>query len=127
VTLPAPDGRTFTARLQQLFAERPNPATGRRWPDDQVAAAVGLSKAAVWNLRTGRTANPSMDTVAGLARFFGVAPSFFFDDYDGDAQMRALMADLGVRSIAARAADLSPKGREAVLGVLDEIRRLEGK
>lgn len=39
-----------------------------------VADAVGVSKAHIWELEKGRTANPSFDLVQKLAAFFGVTP-----------------------------------------------------
>ena len=39
-----------------------------------VADAVGVSKAHIWELEKGRTANPSFDLVQKLAKFFGVTP-----------------------------------------------------
>jgi transcriptional regulator with XRE-family HTH domain len=39
-----------------------------------VAAAVGVSKAHIWELEKGRTANPSFELVQKLAKFFGVSP-----------------------------------------------------
>lgn len=126
-TNPAPDG-TFTTRLQRLFVERPNPRTRRPYSDEHVGAATGLSKTQVWNLRTGRATNPSMETIAGLASFFGVTPGYFFSTSDtGDAELDALLTDSGARRIAARAADLSPAGQEMILSVLDQIRRMEGR
>lgn len=39
----------------------------------QVADAAGVSKAHVWELEKGRSANPSFDLVRKLARHFGVS------------------------------------------------------
>ena len=39
----------------------------------QVADAVGVSKAHIWELEKGRSANPSFDLVRSLARHFGVS------------------------------------------------------
>ena len=39
----------------------------------QVADAVGVSKAHIWELEKGRTSNPSFELVQKLARHFGVS------------------------------------------------------
>mgnify|MGYP001766052712 CR=1 FL=1 len=50
----------------------------------QVADAVGVSKAHIWELEKGRTANPSIALVKGLAGHFGVT----IDDLVGEAPQR---------------------------------------
>ncbi len=40
-----------------------------------VADAVGVSKAHIWELEKGRTANPSFELVQKLAAYFGVTPN----------------------------------------------------
>lgn len=131
-----PHPSLFTRRLQQLFTERLNPGTGRPFSDEHVGSAIGMSKAAVWNLRTGRADNPSLTTIARLAAFFGVVPGWFFTDpgrspdpatpaADPDAELRVLLADAGVRNIAARASQLSDAGRQTIEDILDAISRRE--
>ena len=46
----------------------------------QVADAIGVSKAHIWELEKGRSANPSFDLVRRLAKHFGVG----FDVLTGD-------------------------------------------
>lgn len=50
----------------------------------QVADAVGVSKAHIWELEKGRSANPSIALVKALAAHFGVT----IDDLVGDAPQR---------------------------------------
>ncbi len=45
----------------------------------QVADAVGVSKAHIWELEKGRTENPSMALVTRLADYFGVINPHYFD------------------------------------------------
>jgi transcriptional regulator with XRE-family HTH domain len=47
---------------------------GARRSLQQVADAVGVSKAHIWELEKGRTANPSFDLVQKLATYYGVTP-----------------------------------------------------
>ena len=48
----------------------------------QVADAVGVSKAHVWELEKGRSANPSFDLVRKLAAHFGVSIDVLAGDGD---------------------------------------------
>lgn len=53
----------------------------------QLADAVGASKAHVWELETGRAKNPSMELVDAIAKALGVSVSFLVDENppaDGD-------------------------------------------
>lgn len=54
-----------------------------------VAEAVGVSKAHIWELEKGRTNNPSMGLVTRLADHFGVSVSFLVDEdmEDPDAEV----------------------------------------
>ena len=47
-----------------------------------VADAVGVSKAHIWELEKGRTANPSFDLVQKLATYFGVTPDMLIGTKD---------------------------------------------
>lgn len=46
----------------------------------QVADAIGASKAHVWELETGRSQNPSVDLVRRLASHFSVTMSWFLGE-----------------------------------------------
>ena len=50
----------------------------------QVADAVGVSKAHIWELEKGRTDNPAMALVVRLADHFGVSVSFLVDEVKPD-------------------------------------------
>ena len=63
-----------------------------------VADAVGISKAHVWNLEKGTTANPSMELVIKLAEFFRVRVTDLVGENpegeDQPAEMVAMFRDL---------------------------------
>ena len=60
----------------------------------QVADAVGVSKAHIWELEKGRTDNPSMALVTRLADHFGVSVSFLVGEEveapDADAELQRM-------------------------------------
>jgi len=108
-------------------------ALGRRITDlrlekgeslQQVADAVGVSKAHVWELEKGRTDNPSMALVTRLADHFGVSVSFLV----GEA-VEASDADVELQRMFRQASALDDRERrilDAMLKSLLESRAAAG-
>lgn len=84
----------------------------------QVADAVGISKAHVFNLEKGITANPSMDLVKKLAELFRVRVSDLVGENpeaeDQPAEMVAMFRDLK---------RLAPEDRETIQMMMDTLKR----
>jgi transcriptional regulator with XRE-family HTH domain len=111
---------------------------GRPWTNDEVAAeikksapTVKVSGAYLSAIRNGKRLQPSHDLLIALAKFFGVAPAYFFDPDGADRISRQLAAldelrQAGVRSIALRAIGLPTDSMDAVTAVLDQMRKLQG-
>jgi transcriptional regulator with XRE-family HTH domain len=78
----------------------------------QVADAVGVSKAHIWELEKGRSDNPSMNLVTRLADHFGVSVSLLVGEDAG-----APDADPVLQRMFRQAADLTPRERE----ILDDM------
>jgi transcriptional regulator with XRE-family HTH domain len=121
-------------RLDRLF--RTMHPTGRaEYTYDEVASAIResgtmISHTYVWQLRKGLRDNPTMRHLEGLARFFGVPTSYFLDEdtaeIDAQLQLLAALREAPVRTIALRAADLSPAGLAAIQAMVEHARSLEG-
>lgn len=77
-----------------------------------VAEAVGVSKAHVWELEKGRTDNPSMALVTRLADHFGVSIRYLVGE-DIDAKD----ADEHLARMFRQAGELEPEDRE----ILDDM------
>ena len=81
----------LAARLNALRRER-----GESLQD--VADAVGVSKAHVWELEKGRSANPSFDLVRRLAAHFAVTTEALLGEAEipdaGDLQLQRLHRDI---------------------------------
>jgi transcriptional regulator with XRE-family HTH domain len=91
---------------------------------------VPISHTYIWQLRTGRRTNPTIQHLTALAAFFGVPVAYFLDEPDGarveqDLELLTAMKQAGVTEIALRAARLSPGSRSTVKDMLDQIWRLE--
>lgn len=69
--------------------------------------------------------------VLHLASMFGVKPDYFYDDdfaEDTDQQLELIAAlrDSGVERIATRSMGLSPDGLDAVEGLIEHLRKVDG-
>jgi hypothetical protein len=103
------------ARLAQLIRE----STGRT-----------ISGTYLWELATGRKRNVTLEQLAVLAEFFGVPLEYFVNDEASrrvDAQLKLAIAlrDTKVRSLALRAEGLSSASLDALLTIVNEVRRVE--
>jgi transcriptional regulator with XRE-family HTH domain len=127
---------TLAERIDCLFRTHRSPR-GREYTYREVADGVTalngvtLSAAYLWQLRTGAKDNPSSNHLAALARFFNVAPSYFFDDELTnlpEAELRLLAATKhGLpRAAASNLAGLSDESLGAVLALARRLRELEG-
>ncbi|ONI81940.1 hypothetical protein ALI22I_37795 [Saccharothrix sp. ALI-22-I] len=127
-------GGSLADKLNRLFS------TVRKHGDAEhsnsaVAAAiteqgVPISHTYIWQLRTGRRDNPSIQHLTALAKFFGVPVAYFLDEeesakVDRDLELLATLRDAGVTEIALRAADLSAGSREAVNDLVAQLWKLE--
>jgi transcriptional regulator with XRE-family HTH domain len=61
-----------------------------------VAGAVNSSKAHIWEIEQGRSKNPSMDLLNGLADYFNVSVSYLVGENpdEGEAELVAMYRDL---------------------------------
>ncbi|MGD1926283.1 MAG: helix-turn-helix domain-containing protein [Paracoccaceae bacterium] len=79
----------------------------------QVAEAVGVSKAHIWELEKDRTNNPSIGLVTRLADHFGVTVSYLAGE-DIEAQDE----DVQLQRMFRQAKDLDPQDRETLDALL---------
>tara|TARA_R110000868_G_scaffold263125_9_gene521748 strand:- start:1189 stop:1827 length:639 start_codon:yes stop_codon:yes gene_type:complete len=77
-----------------------------------VASAVGVSKAHIWELEKGKTDNPSMGLVQRLADHFGVSVTFMVDE-----DIEAPDADTDLQRMFRQAKKLNDRERK----ILDEM------
>lgn len=135
--------RSLAGKLTHLYsATLPASRKNRPYTDREVAAAIceqgtDVSASYLNLLRTGRKTNPTMRHLAGLARFFGVPPAYFFDDVtasrvDAELERLADMRDLKealstpeVQAIALKARGLSDASLRRLGDIIDHVRALE--
>lgn len=90
-----------------------------------------ISAAYLSALRTGQKREPSSRRLSAIAEFFGVQVGYFSDDDVAartNEQLEALaaMRDGDVRTLALRAAELSPRALKAILQIVESTRAAEG-
>jgi transcriptional regulator with XRE-family HTH domain len=93
--------------------------------------AATISPTYIWQLRKGLRDNPTKKHLEALADFFGVNPTYFFDDeaakrIDTELDLLATLRDSGVRQLALRAFGLSPETLDSITHMVERARDLEG-
>ncbi|MEU8232638.1 helix-turn-helix domain-containing protein [Actinoplanes sp. NPDC048967] len=91
---------------------------------------IQISHTYIWQLRTGRRTNPTVQHLKGLATYFGVPMAYFLDDGEArkiDSQLALLgtLRDAKVKEIALRAADVSPSSRDTIGELVRKVWELE--
>jgi len=140
---PHPDA-PLARRLSHLFRTA-HPADREGYSPAEVAAAINeaagervTSGTYLWQLKTGRRDNPTIKVILGLAEFFRVSPTYFFEDAavgrgELPPEMVAALQDDAVRDIALRAAGLSEVSLKVIAETVilarerDEARRRAGR
>ena len=118
---------TLAAKLDRLF-RTVRPAGRGEYTYEEVASAirergVGISHTYIWQLRKGARDNPTKRHLEALAEFFGVEAA---QRIDGQLELLAALRDNAVRTVALRAAGLSEPSLEAIRGMIEHARRIEG-
>jgi transcriptional regulator with XRE-family HTH domain len=93
-------------------------------------AGGAITSTSIWKLRTGRTRNPSLKTLQALSAAFGVPVAYFFIEEvteDGiPAYLQQYREEKMVAQIALRARDLDDNGKQAILDMINYVRRVQG-
>lgn len=126
---------TLAERLNHLI-QTVHPAGRKAYSLEEIAKAITeagtpISAQYLWLLRRGDRTNPTKRHMEALAKFFGVPPAYFLDpdlarETDAQLGILAAMRDAQVRSVALRAAGLSPDTLAAIQSIIEGARRLEG-
>jgi transcriptional regulator with XRE-family HTH domain len=93
-------------------------------------AGGATSSTTIWKLRTGRTQNPSLKTLQALGTAFQVPVSYFFveevTEDDIPAYLQQYHDEKMEEQIALRAKDLDDDGKQAILDMINYVRRVQG-
>jgi transcriptional regulator with XRE-family HTH domain len=135
--------RSLADKLNHLFGNK-TLRNGQEYSNEQVAAAISedgevkISQSYIWQLRKSKKDNPTFKHLQGLAKFFGVPVSYFFDDEVTDrvdqqleslkseqARLNEIASGSDAQLMALRAGELSPHRRRLVMDLLDVVYREE--
>jgi transcriptional regulator with XRE-family HTH domain len=118
---------SISGRLDRLFKQlRPEPSYMAVAEAVRADQGVSISHTYIWQLRTGRRDNPTIQHLTALATYFGVPVSYFLDDdqtarIDSQLDLLRTMRDAGVTELALRAADVSPRGRDTISELIQRV------
>src|SRR6266487_1605959 len=128
------DLRTLADRINWLVATV-HPTGRGPYSNYEIATLIEqvtgekVSHNAVWKLRNGQAANPTMRLVDALAAAFGVPPGFFFGQHDiphDQVELLALIRDSRITTAQLRAfAELTPQGRQAIADLIKQTAHTE--
>ena len=132
--LPRP--RTLAEKIDRLF-RTVHRRGHEEYSYDDVAVGIRqrggptISATYVWHLRKGLRDNPTKRHLEALADFFGVPPSYFFDEaasrrIEQQLELLAAIRDAGVQHLALRAVGLSSDSLAAITQMIEIARKVEG-
>jgi transcriptional regulator with XRE-family HTH domain len=135
----SPELPLIARRLDALFRTRlPKGGGGREYSYKEVEKAINdvagpksISHSYIWQLRTGKSANPTLRGLSLLAAFFSVPITYFFDNEEAERLASKLdlvdaFSDDLVLRIATRANGLSDASLTAILAIIENARTIEG-
>ncbi|MFJ5266753.1 XRE family transcriptional regulator [Streptomyces sp. NPDC088387] len=125
----------LSERLNRLF-EVVHPPDRGPYSNAEVAELMAnrgleVTSTYLWMLRNGRRDNPTKRHLEALASFFGVPAAYWFDDEVAEKtaeelELLELLRDAKIKNVLLRLSDVSANGKEAVLGLVDGVRKMEG-
>jgi hypothetical protein len=126
--------RTFAEKLNHLWdTVRPpgRPNTLEQVVEGVAAAGYEISASYLSQLRNGVKTNPTLNTIRGLAAFFGVPAAYFLDEVEEariNDQLSVIVAmrDAGVRNVALRTHGLSERDLAALHAMISSLREARG-
>lgn len=131
-----PADKALAEKLDRLF-RTVHPRGRSEYTYEEVAEAIRslggptISATYLWQLRKGARDNPTKKHLEAIASFFGVPPSYFFEDetaarIEAELELLAALRDASVRQMALRAFGLSPESLGAIRDMIERVRQLEG-
>ncbi|MEU9014119.1 hypothetical protein AB0D12_31000 [Streptomyces sp. NPDC048479] len=130
-----PCERKIDQRLTTLIAalypdERRRPGYAKLAQEIRETTGRAISGTYLWELATGKKSNVTLDHLEALAEFFGVPVEYFVNEgvankVNAQLALASALGDAQVRNLALRANGLSTASLDALLAMVDEVRRLQ--
>ncbi len=127
---------SLSHKLDRLF-KTVHPAGRGEYTFEEVARSLQerggptVSATYIWQLRKGVRDNPTKKHLEALAGFFGVPPTYFFDDEQSlqiqeELDFLAAIRDASIKQLALRAQGLSPAMLRTVAEMVERAREVDG-
>lgn len=127
---------SLSEKLDRLF-KTVHPAGRGEYTFEEVARSLQerggptVSATYIWQLRKGVRDNPTKKHLEALAGFFGVPPTYFFDDEQSvqiqeELDFLAAIRDASIKQLALRAQGLSPAMLRTVAEMVERAREVDG-
>lgn len=117
-------------RLDELFKTVLHPEareyTYKEVEEGTETLGYRVSATYIWKLRRGEQSKPNWLVLRVLAQFFKVSITFFYDEEKAENK-NSPVQDSKIQEIALRASQLGDAARQAVLEVIKQIAKVEGK
>lgn len=133
--------KSLAEKTEWLFQNVRDPVDGQLYSNARIAAKIEecmpgftVTATTIWNIRTGKSENPSWRLIEGLAKAFGVSPLYFSAEEDDTGAIQtqeelallAALRDSTVRQLALRAQGMTSASLSTVLDLVERVRELEG-
>lgn len=117
-------------RIDLLFQTITKPDGSQySYRDVENLAGKVVSSTSLWKVRTGKTKNPSQRLLQALSQAFQVPVSFFFDENVSPESIKSYQAQFQsekmVEQIALRSAELDDEGKQAILDMINVVRKAQ--
>lgn len=88
-----------------------------------------VSSTSIWKARLGKIRNPSQRLIGALSKAFGVPVNYFFDEgvteMDVPRYRKQYQSERMVEQIALRASELDEEGKQAILDMINLVRKAQ--
>ncbi|EOD69623.1 helix-turn-helix domain-containing protein [Amycolatopsis vancoresmycina] len=130
-------GSTLAERLN--YAIRASGLTDQQILDRIEAGGGHLSRNALYQLKTGKSQNPTLETIGSLAKVLNVAVAFLTDfggrseaaaaveDAETRAALKLLREDAGVKEVLFRMGQMDPGARSVLASMSEQLVALNRK
>ena len=120
-----------TDRIDLLFKTVTKPDGKKYSYQDVEELGEGVvTRAAIWKARTGKTENPRPKLLGALSKAFRVPMEYFSDEQvtagDIPRYQKQYRNDRMVERIALRSSRLNEDGKQAILDIIDFVRKVQG-
>lgn len=115
------------AQKVNFLFENCRKSNGERYTFREVSELSGgaIDSTWLWRLSKGQSSRPGLTTLKAITDFFGIDPSYWFNDLDEGlkAKIKIENSSTTAQQIALRAIELSPEAQQIILNLIDSFNK----